>query len=287
MFEIIAAFSNLTALAVIGIIYAAYIKNLRSVGQLKDAQLKIAEQNVKLWKDKVLELERRRPEFVEKQLSERIKIREEELSRLAKDSESHTEQIKIKNREIEALRESIEKATQYRKSLTVWDRQQSDFVEVSESDLDQKYIGAVFVDTASLMICDPWYPAMTDEVELEYSQPVRYMYQVNETGELFCVDDEEETFSAELLGFEEELTVKKMLSMGVIKKVDYEGGIPAIKTSYIKGDLHDPDYRTIRHFSFANGRLGAGVSISLGADGVYPIYIEYYKDVIQRIIIDV
>ena len=79
MYEIIAAATNLTALTVIGFIYAAYIKNLRSVNQLKDSQLKISEQNLKLWKDKALGLERRAPEFIEKQLSERIKIREEEI----------------------------------------------------------------------------------------------------------------------------------------------------------------------------------------------------------------
>ena len=68
MYEIIATITNLTALTVIGFIYVAYIKNLRSVNQLKDAQLKVAEQNVKLWKDRALELERRTPEFIEKQL---------------------------------------------------------------------------------------------------------------------------------------------------------------------------------------------------------------------------
>ena len=158
MYEIIAAATNLTALVVIGFIYAAYIKNLRSVNQLKGSQLKISEQNLKLWKDKALELERRAPEFIEKQLSERIKIREEELSRLAEDSASHVEQIDLKNREIKSLRDSIEKAIEYRKSITVWDSEEKDFIEVSDSDLEQRYIGSVCVDTARLMICDPWYP---------------------------------------------------------------------------------------------------------------------------------
>ena len=128
MYEIVATIANLTALTVIGIIYAAYIKNLRSVNQLKDTQIKVSEQNVKLWKDRALELERKTPEFIEKQLSERIKIREDEITRLANDTEAHSEQINIKNREIEALRDSIEKASQYRNSITVWDSEVSDFV---------------------------------------------------------------------------------------------------------------------------------------------------------------
>jgi len=165
VYEIIAAATNLTALAVIGFIYAAYIKNLRSVNQLKDSQLNIAEQNLKLWKDKALDLERRAPEFIEKQLSERIKIREEEISRLAEDSASHVEQIDLKNREIQSLRDSIEKATEFRKSITVWDSEKKDFIEVSDSDLEQRHIGSVCVDTASLMICDPWYHKMTSKRE--------------------------------------------------------------------------------------------------------------------------
>ncbi|GAC26198.1 hypothetical protein GMES_3925 [Paraglaciecola mesophila KMM 241] len=285
MYEIIAAATNLTALAVIAFIYAAYIKNLRSVNQLKDSQLKVAEQNLKLWKDKALELERRAPEFIEKQLSERIKIREEELSRLAKDSEFHVEQIELKNREIRSLRDSIEKATEYRKSITVWDSEEKDFVEVSDSNLEQRYIGSVCVDTASLMICDPWYPKMSSEREAEEFQSQTHMYQVINSGELFCTDDEGDSFSSELLGFEEELTVKDMVGSGLIKKIEYNGNMPAINSSYIGGDMSDPEYKKIRHLSFINGRLGAGISISIGADGVYPVYIEYYKDEMQRIII--
>ncbi|MDH5232664.1 MAG: hypothetical protein OEY38_21610 [Gammaproteobacteria bacterium] len=287
MYEIVATIANMTALAVVGIIYAAYIKNLRSVNQLKDTQLKVAEQNVKLWKDRVLELERRTPEFIEKQLSERIKIREEEISRLAKDSESHTEQISHKNKEIDALKSRIEKATQYRNSITVWDREESDFVEVSDTDLDQKHIGSLCVDTASLMICDPWYTKMTDEVEKDECPSQSSMYRVVNTGEFFCVDDEEDNFAPELLGYDDELTIKDMVSMGALEKVDYNGNIPAIETSYIKGDLRDPEYKRIRHLTFSNGRLGAGIVVSLGADGVYQVYVESYKGDMQRIIINV
>lgn len=287
MYEIVATIANMTALAVVGVIYAAYIKNLRSVNQLKDTQLKVAEQNVKLWKDRALELERRTPEFIEKQLSERIKIREEEISRLAKDSESHTGHISHKNKEIEALRSAIEKASQYRNSITVWDRDKSDFVEVNDTELNQKYIGSLCVDTASLMICDPWYTKMADEFEKDECPVQSNMYRVINTGELFCVDDEEDNFAPELLGYEDELSVKDMVSIGAIEKVDYSGDIPAIEASYIKGEMRDPEYKKIRHLTFSNGRLGAGIVVSLGADGVYQVYVESYKNEMQRIIINV
>ena len=73
----------------------------------------------------------------------------------------------------------------------------------------------------------------------------------------------------------------------LIKKIEYNGNMPAINSSYIGGDMRDPEYKKIRHLSFVNGRLGAGISISIGADGVYPVYIEFYKDEMQRIIIGV
>jgi hypothetical protein len=285
MYEIISATANLTALTVIGFIYLAYIKNLQSVNLLKDSQLKIAEQNVKLWKDKALELERRAPEFVEKKLSERIKIREEELSRLAEDSESHVEQIDEKNREISALRDSIDKATEYRNSITVWDREKLDFINVSGSELEQRYIGSVCVDSASLMICDPWYLKMKPEIEKDEYHAQEHMYKIINTGEFFCTSDEEGSFPAELLGFKEELSVKEMVASGLAEKVEYSGSMPAINASYIRGDLFDPEYKKIRHLSFINGGVGAGISISIGADGVYPVCIEYYKEEMQRIII--
>src|SRR6056297_3094756 len=104
------------------------------------------------------------------------------------------------------------------------------------------------------------------------------MYQVISSGELFCTDDEGDSFPSEILGVEKELTVKDMVDSGLIKKIQYTGNMPAINSSYIGGDMHDPEYKEIRHLSFVNGRLGAGISISIGADGVYPVYIEYYKD---------
>ena len=271
----------------IGFIYAAYIRNLQSVNQLKDSQLKIAELNVKLWKDKALELERRTPEFIEKQLSERIKIREDEISRLAKDTKSQDEEIGLKNREVVALKASIEKTHQYRNSITVWDKEESDYIEIAETDLQETYIGSLCVDTANLMICDPWYLKMSAEMEQEELKIQSSMYRVINTGELFCLNTENDTFVADLLGIEEELTAAQMLTMGIIEKIEYSGSLPAIETSYIKGDMRDPEYKKIRHLSFVDGRLGAGISISLGGDGVYPVYIEYYKDEMQRIIINV
>jgi hypothetical protein len=287
MFEIITTIANLGALTVIGFIYIAYIKNLKSLNDIKDSQIKVAEQNVKLWKDKALELERKSPEFVEKQLSERIKIREEELTRLAQDTEEHTKKISLKNSEIQKLQESLTKAHEYRRSLSVYDQDERDFIEVPHSELDLKVIGSICVDSASLTIGDSFYTKMEIDREKEEFEVQNSMYKVVETGERFCTNFEDVDYDMELLGLDSELTLKQMLSMGLISQEDYAGELPAIETSYIKGKGYDSEYRQIRHLSFLNGRVGAGISISIGGDGVYPVSIESYKGSIQRIIIDV
>jgi hypothetical protein len=287
MFEMITTIANLGALTVIGFIYIAYIKNLRTMNDMKDSQIKVAEQNIKLWKDKALDLERKSPEFIEKQLSERIKIREDEITRLAQDSEEHSEKISSKNSEIEMLQESLNKAHEYRMSVSVYDSDERDFIEIPQSELDCKIIGSVCVDSASLLIGDPIYSRMDEEYEKDEFQVQKSMYKVVETGEKFCTNFDDADYDMELLGLDPELTPKQMLSMGLITKEDYSGALPAIDSSYIKGKCYDTEYRQIRHLSFLNGRVGAGISISIGADGVYPVSIESYKGSIQRIIIDV
>ena len=95
--ELFSFVTNMSVLTLAGLLYAVYIKNLRSMLVLKDEQLKLSEQNLKVWKDKVLELERQSPQFLEKLLSDRIQVREDEISRLAEDGESHRTEINKKN----------------------------------------------------------------------------------------------------------------------------------------------------------------------------------------------
>ena len=81
--------ANAFALGIAGIIYSAYIKNLNSFLKLKDDKVSTIEQNLKLWKDKAEQLEKKSPEHVEKILNDRIKIREDEIERLSLDKEKH------------------------------------------------------------------------------------------------------------------------------------------------------------------------------------------------------
>lgn len=287
MYEVVAAVANLSALTIIGLIYIAYIKNLRSVTKLKDEQLKIAEQNTSKWKEKYLELERKSPEFVEKLLSERIKIREDELQRLTQDSEIVASSIEQKNREIVSLKSSLLKATEFRKSYSVWDREKSDFIEVSHSELEHKSLGSICVDAATIMICDPFYLKIQDENEQEDAPRQKRMYKVVETGEVFCTSLYDDNYDMELLGLDESMTAHEMLEQGLLIDLGEPKSLPAIPESYIKGDLLSSQYKKVRHLSFINGRVGAGIIVSLLGDGIYPVYAETYQGEIQRIVIDV
>lgn len=292
MVEIIALVSNLGALTVIGFIYLGYIKNLRSINELKDSQLKVAQQNVKLWKDRAIELERRTPEFIEKQLSDRIKVREEELARLASDNKDHSEMIEQKNKELRNLRGKVEAAQAFTSDITVWDKGMNDYVDVPVSALETRYAGAIAVDTASIMICDPWYVSMEDEREKEEFEAKSRMFEVVSTGERFCSNEEEDSWPAEAFSLDDNhSSIGELIANGTVRELDYRGHLPAIKESYIKGNFQDDSnkhfYLPVRHQTFMNGNPGAGVTVGLSGDGVYHVKIESYKDEIQRIVIEI
>ena len=287
MRETISLIANLGALTVVGLLYISYIKNIRSILRLRNEQLTSYEKSLKESKERILELERRSPEFVEKQLNERIKIREDEIKRIRQDHSGSVVEVEAKKAEIESLRASLEKAERYRASLSVWDKRKRDFVDVSYTDLDRRNVGSICIDTASVMICDPWYPLIDDKREDEEFEPQRDMYRVIETGERFCADSPEYAVDADLLGLEDDLSVSQLLALGLIEQEPYHGEQPAIPSSYIKGNLFERDHRSIHHLTFKNGTFGAGIVVSLRGDGVYPVSIETYQGEIQRIVIDI
>lgn len=287
MQEAIALAANLGALSVIGLLYVSYIRNLRSMLDLKDEQISSIEKTLKEAKERLFELERRSPEFVEKQLNDRIKVREDEIKRIRRDHSDRSKEVAQKQKEIESLKISLGKAESYRSSLSVWDREKCDFVEISHTDLNEQYIGSICVDTASIMICDPWYRLMDEQHEDEEFVTQNEMYRVVETGEYFCTNLEGSNIDCELLGLPEDLNLKQLLKIGTIEKAPYKGQLPAVPNSYIKGNLADHDYKPIRHLTFKNGRVGAGVIIGLSGDGVYPVFLETYKGEIQRIVIGI
>lgn len=199
----------------------------------------------------------------------------------------HLEKISLKNLEVEALKENLAKTNRFVSSLTVWDKDKGDFIEVPHAELELTVVGSVCVDSARLMVCDPYYLNPLSENEAEGVEMQKFMFQVVETGVVFCTSFADISLDLELLGLDEDLTWEQMVDQGKLKRLDYSGEFPAIPSTYIRGDLQGEGYKQINHYSFLNGRLGAGVSISLMADGIYPVSIESYKGAIQRIIIDV
>lgn len=303
MLEIITLVTNLGALTVIGFIYVAYIQNLRSTNELKEAQLKVAEQNVKLWKDKHSDLERKSPEFVEKLLSDRISIREEELKKLSEDSDFYAANVEQKTKEIDSLKDALFKALEFKDSYTVWDQEKSDFIQVDHSDLEFQNLGSFSVDSANFMICDPFYLKMQSDRELSEFTPQEGMYQVIETGEVFCTNHPDDAYCLELLGLDSDMTINEMLEAGLLKNRGKPKSLPAIPHTYIrnyvkslsKDELNNispyggkyQQYRKVTPLSFLNGLPGAGISISLPGDGIYQVCAEKYQGSIKRIIIEV
>jgi hypothetical protein len=284
--------ANIGALGVAGILYAAYVKNLRSMVNLKKEQLGVAEQNIKLWKDRASELEKQTPQFIEKILNDRIKVREDEVTRLAKDGESHKAEIELKGNEIELLKKDLEYAQEYRPTLSVYDPKEKDFIDVQVSELTQEVVGEICVDSASLMIGDPWYRLMNSEQENDLLTATEFRFQNITTGEIFCTNDDLDS-EPSMENFYSNMSLRELVQKGMLKELPLSDNYPIEPSTYIKGDyqlkgdLKNYKFPLIRNYSFLNGMLGAGVSISLPGDGIYSVKTESYKGVIQRVIIDI
>lgn len=98
--QIISLIANLGALSVLGYLYAAYIKNLKSSLSLKADQITTLEKRLDMWRENASEMERRTPEYIESILAERIRIREEELFRLKEDGKNNVIEVEERNAEI-------------------------------------------------------------------------------------------------------------------------------------------------------------------------------------------
>src|SRR5688572_23883700 len=100
--------ANAFALLVSGGIYAAYIRNLKSIAAVKMEQVALLERNVSFWKDRAAEFEKQTPAYVEEMLAARIKHREEEMARLAEDRDQNVRLLKARSSELERLQAALE-----------------------------------------------------------------------------------------------------------------------------------------------------------------------------------
>lgn len=271
--------TNGVILTVLGWLYFAYVKNIKAEIKLKDEQIKVSEKNLAFWKDKAVELEKKSPEFFEGVLANRIKIREQELSRLNEDTLKNKSEIEDKNRQLDKLNSELEKAKYFSRALTYYDLDIDDEIIIPESEIELIDLGEVFVDSASLMITDPCYIS-SEWREVEYVREDSYID--TQSGEIFKYGRDFNRFDEVLKPYDTE--INQLIKDGVLslikenRQLSYSYAGSAYATSSDSGFGILP---------FENGNLGAALCIrTVHGDGAYRIMGERYKERIVRVYID-
>jgi hypothetical protein len=286
--------ANLSALVVIGWIYAAYVKNLRAGLSLKDEQLASVRANLALWKDKAEQLEKKTPEYLERLLSERIRIREEELSRLKSDKEQHQQEIQDRNLELEKLKYELQKAKDVGYSITIWDRDKDQERILEPSELELVKLGEVYVDAACLMICDPGYipKVWRDYDRDDYPKtPARFMDtkdgEIYEQGRDFTDYGSPLTIDPEMTDIPPNVSVKFLLDTGRLERIADPPPPPPYPMSLqgaVQASCSADRYGTL---TFLTGAEGAGICFSTYyGDGTFAVYGEKFKDRLVRVYVN-
>ncbi len=270
---------NAFALGAAGWIYKAYILNLKSSLSSKDDQIKTVEKNMNLWKDKAAELEKTSPAFMEEALNKRIKIREDEIARLSKDSESHVEEIKIQEQELARLKSELEKTKDYKMQLSFVGKDFDDYFFSRKGELEIEEMGTVAVDSGQLMITDPCY--IDSEWEKEEFEDIR-LYKDKNSSVVYQFRKDFTSYEDTIVGYEK--NVNELIAEGRLVKVEtvsdlnysYKGACAATLSKIGFGEL-----------KFKLGHEGAGVAFgTLAGDGMYPVYAEKYDGKIIRVYVN-
>jgi hypothetical protein len=247
---------NGTAIVGGSFIWNLYVKNLRASIQAKSDAIESVERNRDMWRDKCQELEKRTPEKVEETLARRIKIRDEEISRLSADSEESCAAIeKLENERIQ-IKQDMYRTQGFRTMLALEEGvgAKADQIDFSmDGELEIKLptkksvnievvkIGSASVDSGQLMISDPAY---IDSQWAEYRFDWENRIVPNENGSY--------PFS-------------------------YNGSCQATASENGFGEL-----------AFIRGHAGAGVAFATAyGDGDYPIYAEKHDGRIVRVYVNV
>jgi hypothetical protein len=286
--------ANLSALVVVGWIYAAYVKNLRSSVDLKNTELESLRTNLQLWRDKAEALEKKTPEYLEQLLSERIKIREEELTRLKNDKDQHQQEIRERNSELESLKYELQKAKDVGRSIVVYDRETDSERILASSELELVKMGEVYVDAACLMICDPGYirKVWRDYDWETYPQvPPRYMDTTD--GEIYEVGREIADLETPIMAdprmtnIDTTVPVNELIRGGRLTRLPEPSTPPPYQMSLqgaFQASMHPHRYGSL---TFLTGEEGAGICFATAyGDGTYPVYGEKFKDRIVRVYVE-
>jgi len=244
----------LNAGALVGgaVIWKLYVDNLKAASEVKDATIQNIGMSRDHWRDRAEDLEKRSPEVVEKSLSERIQIRDEEITRFMTDREF--DKITLRTLEIAKaeLEQDLFRTKGFRAMLALEDSHEDEndsedelnedidpLVEETPKTIEVVYIGGVAVDSGQLMVTDPCY------VDSDWRHEP---YSI--VGEVERSDDTLFDYSYD----------------GVCRATD--GG---------HGEL-----------AFELGHAGAGVAFSTAwGDGIYPVFAEKHDGRIVRVYVNV
>jgi hypothetical protein len=271
---------NAFALGAAGWIYKAYILNLQSSLSSKDDQIKAVEKNMNLWKDKATELEKKSPAFMEEALNKRIKIREDEITRLGKDKETHVEEIKIQEQELARLKSELEKTKDYKMQLSFVGEDFDDYFFSRKGVLEIEEVGSVAVDSGQLMITDPCY--VDSEWEKEDFEDIR-LYKDKDTTIVYQYRKDFNRFDETISGFEK--TVNELIAEG--KLIELETKSEEMNYSYKGACAATLSENGFGELKFKLGHEGAGVAFrTVAGDGMYPVYAEKYDGKVIRVYVD-
>lgn len=271
---------NAFALGAAGWIYKAYIQNLKSALSSKDEQINIVERNMDFMKDKITDLEKKTPEFMEKILNERIKIREDEILRLSNDKDKNKEKLEIKNQELLRLISELEKTKDVKKQLSFVGDDFDDYFFSRQGNLEIEEMGMVAVYSGQLMITDPCY--VDSDWMKEKFEDLR-LIRDKETGNTYQFRRDFNNYEEKLDGFDK--TVNQLLEENKFEKIKIVREMNYSYAGASAATLSDLGYGELK---FKTGTEGAGLAFGTAfGDGMYPVYGEKYDGKIIRVYVNV
>ena len=287
---------NAGALVTGGVIWKMYFSNLKATIGTKEAEASLAGKQVDYWRDRATELEKRSPEAVERVLADRIKIREDEIGRLAEDRERNAQELQQVEREVGLFKQVLDATRGFRQVLAMeqpvpGDPDYDDYVKyLQDNDGDEAaevevvYLGAVGVDSGQLLITDPCY--IDAQWIDEPFKPRERAYKDATTGVVVRWGQDFTNYQQELPTYNK--TPNELIESGQLEalpaprpdmspyKYSYDGACRATSSDDGFGEL-----------IYTKGHTGAGVAIQSGwGDGFYPVYGEKHDGRIMRVYIN-
>lgn len=272
--EIVQLIMNFLALCLGGVAVKYYIESLKeSISQVTRER--------EAWKGRAETAESRTPESMEKNLNDRIKIREEELNRLKNDVDSNSDQIESLSNEIRTLRETLRGAGGFLQMLALDEGSEVEGFEFDPEDFEIRHIGMIGVDSGQVMITDPCY--IDSEWRQENFEDLRVVRDP-QTQKAYRFREDFQNYSETLPGYDQ--SVSLLLESGRLEEVPpkYE------KTGSFSyaGACHTTLGHGGGQLNYRNGEPGAGVVLSTGwGDGFYPVYGEIREGRMYRIYVSV